>query len=210
MECPAGKCDISDMNKDDVQNIRDAIVMAALPNVEFDGWNWPMIENSAQEAGYDAAMARAVFPDRIKDVLDGFADLADREMLKALGEINPEDLRVRDRIGTALLARFEWLAAHKDALRQSVQFWIVPSRKPRGAKVIWRTADRIWAWSQADSANFSRFSKRGLLSGIIVSTTFAFLNDDQENMDNTKAFLDRRIENVMQLGKVIRKVKTAS
>ena len=209
MECPAGKCDIRDMNKDDVQNIRDAIVMAALPDVEFDGWNWSVVENAAVNAGYDTAMARAVFPDRIKDVLDGFADLADRKMLDALADINPEDMRVRDRVRVALLARYEWLQAHKEALRQSVQYWVVPTRKPRGAKLVWRTADRVWVWSQADSADFSRFSKRGLLSGIIVSTTFAFLNDDQENMDNTKAFLDRRIENVMQLGKVINKVKSA-
>lgn len=197
------------MNKKDTIEIRDAILRAALPNVEFDGWNWSMMEAAAQDAGYDAAMARAVFPERIKDVLDAFADLADREMLKALEAVNPEDLRVRDRIRTALLARFGWLSAHKDALRQSVQFWLVPTRKPRGAKLVWRTADRVWVWSQADSADFSRFSKRGLLSGIIVSTTLVFLNDDQENMDNTKGFLDRRIENVMQLGNVIRKVKTA-
>lgn len=195
------------MNKNDVQEIQDSILLAALPNVAFDGWHWSLIESAAQEAGYEASMARAVFPDRVKGALDAFADMADREMLKALADIAPEDLRVRDRVCEALLKRFEWLAPYKEALRQSVQFWMVPTRKPRGAKLVWRTADRIWDWAGDDASDYNRYTKRGLLSGVIVSTTFAFLNDSSPHMDNTKAFLDRRIENVMQLGKVMNTIK---
>ncbi len=198
------------MNKEDVSAIRDKIILAALPQVAFDGWVWGTVEQAAQDAGYEASMARAVFPDRMKDVLDGFADLADREMLKALKDTNIEDLRIRDRIRTAMLTRFVWLGPHKEALRQSIQFWMVPTRKPRGVKIIWRTADRIWSWAGDDATDYNRYTKRGLLSGIIVSATLAWLNDTSEDMDNTKAFLDRRIENVMQLGKIINKVKKAS
>lgn len=195
------------MNKAEIIEIRDQIIRAALPNVAFEGWTWPLVEQAAQDAGYEPAMARAVFPDQIKDVLDAFADIADREMLKALDAVNVEDLRIRDRIRTALIARYEWLAPHKEALRQSVQFWIVPTRKPRGAKIVWRSADRIWDWAGDTATDYNRYTKRGLLSGIIVSTTLVFLNDASEHMDNTKAFMDRRIENVMQLGKVIGKIK---
>ena len=198
------------MNKMDVTEIRDKIILAALPQVAFDGWVWATIEQAAQDAGYEASMARAVFPDRIKDVLDGFADLADREMLEALVSTNIEDIRIRDRIRSAMLARYEWLNPHKEALRQSVQFWMLPTRKPRGAKIVWRSADRIWNWAGDDATDYNRYSKRGLLSGIIVSTTLVWLNDSDEHMDNTKAFLDRRIENVMQLGKIINRVKKAS
>ncbi len=210
LECLGENVDIKAMNKNDVTEIRDTIILTVLPHVAFDGWTWEAIENAAQEAGYEQSMARAVFPDRIKDVLDGFADLADREMLKALDNIDPESLRIRDRIREALVARYVWLNPYKEALRQSVQFWMVPTRKPRGAKIVWRSADRIWSWAGDDATDYNRYTKRGLLSGIIVSTTLAWLNDPSENMDNTKAFLDRRIENVMQLGKIINKVKKAS
>lgn len=210
METLAKNVDIGAMNKNDVSEIRDKIILTALPQVAFDGWAWATIEAAAEDAGYESSMARAVFPDRIKDVLDGFADLADREMLKALKDVHSEDLRIRDRIREALLARYAWLGPHKEPLRQSIQFWMVPTRKPRGAKIVWRTADRIWNWAGDDARDYNRYTKRGLLSGIIVSTTLAWLNDASENMDNTKAFLDRRIENVMQLGKIINKVKKAS
>lgn len=198
------------MNKDDVIQIRDKILLKALPNVSFDGWVWEMIEQSTVDAGYEKSMAKAVFPDRMKDVLAAFADLADREMVKALKNTNAEDLPVRKRVRTALLARYEWLKPYKEALRQSVQFWMLPSRKPRGAKIIWRTADVIWGWAGDTARDYNRYTKRGLLSGIILSTTLVWLNDNNEDMDQTKAFLDRRIENVMQLGKVIGRFKTAS
>lgn len=198
------------MNKNDTVEIRDRILTAALPNVAFDGWRWGMIERAAERAGYSPAMAQAVFPAKMKDVLAAFADLADREMLKALEDINPQDLRVRDRVRSALLARFEWLAQHKEALRQSVQFWMMPTRKPRAGQIVWRTVDRIWDWAGDSAQDYNRYTKRGLLSGILVSGALVFLNDQTETLDNTKAFLDRRIENVMQLGKVLHSFKKAS
>ena len=198
------------MNKDEVVEIRDSILRAALPHVAFDGWRWEMIEWATEEAGYEASVARAVFPDRIKDVLDGFADLADREMLLALKDTNIDDLRIRDRIRTALIARYEWLKPHKEALRHSVQFWMVPTRKPRGAKIVWRTADRIWDWAGDTATDYNHYTKRGLLSGILVSATLFWLNDASEHMDNTKSFIDRRIKNVMQFGKVLGKIKKSA
>ena len=198
------------MNKDDVTKIRDSILTSALPHVAFDGWVWEMIERASEEAGYEASMARAVFPDRIKDVLDGFADLADREMLLALEDTNIDDLRIRDRIRSALIARYEWLKPHKEALQQSVQFWMVPTRKPRGAKIVWRTADRIWNWAGDTATDYNHYTKRGLLSGILVSATLFWLNDTSEHMDNTKSFIDRRIENVMQFGKVLGRIKKSA
>lgn len=198
------------MNQDDVLKIRDEILEAALPNVPFDGWTMEVVSRGAEEAGHSDNTLRAVFPSGLIDVLDGFADLADRKMLAALEGIDPEGLRVRDRIREALLARYAWLEPHKEALRESLRFWMFPTRKPRAIKITWRLADRIWDWAGDLSNDYNHYTKRGLLSGVIVSTTLHFMNDASENLETTKAFLDRRIENVMQLGKVISKVKKAS
>ena len=198
------------MNKEHVIELRDEIVEAALPHIPFEGWNWKSIETAARDAGHTEAVVKAVFPGRMNDVLDAFADWADRRMLAELATIHAEDLRIRDRIRTALLARYRLLNEHKEAVRESVQYFLRPSRKPVGAKLVWRTADVIWDWAGDTATDYNRYTKRGLLSGIIVSTTLVWLNDDSEAMDNTKAFLDRRIENVMQFGKIINKLKKAS
>ncbi len=197
------------MNKTAVIQIRDDIIRAALPHVVFDGWVWEMVLRAAEEAGHKENVARAVFPEKMIDVLDGFADLADREMARALENINPEDLRIRDRVRKALMARYEWLGPHKEALRESLAFWAVPTRKPRAMKIVWRTADHIWGWAGDEARDYNRYTKRGLLSGIIVSTTLVWLNDADEEMRATREFMDRRIENIMQIGKFLGKLKKA-
>ena len=193
---------------DETLKIRDEILVAALPNVAFDGWDWGAVCDAAEEAGHSKNTMRVVFPGKMVDVLDHFADWADREMLSALEDVDPTDLRVRDRVRTALLARFEVLNPHKDAVNQSLHFWLWPTRKPRAIKITWRLADRIWDWAGDDTTDYNRYTKRGLLSGVIATTTLAWLNDPSEGMENTAAFLDSRIENVMQLGSIINRVKT--
>jgi len=193
---------------DETVKIRDEILEAALPNVAFDGWNWDMVCAAADESGYSANIGRAVFPEEMVGVLNHFADWADRGMMAALNEVSPDNMRVRDRVKAALMARYAFLAAHKDAVNQSLHYLIWPTRKARAMKITWRLADRIWDWAGDNSQDYNRYTKRGLLSGVIASTTMAWLNDSSEDMGDTEAFLDRRIENVMQLSKVIHGVKT--
>lgn len=187
--------------------IRDEILDMALPNVIFDGWSIEMIQRAAKECGYDDLTVRAAFPDGITDALDAFAGKADRAMMAALADVDTSNMRVRDRVRTALIARFEYLNEHKDAVKESLKHWLNPLRKPRGAKITWRTADLIWDWAGDTSSDYNRYTKRGLLSGIIASATLVWVNDSSGTMDKTVRFIDGRIENVMQLGKLIGRMK---
>jgi ubiquinone biosynthesis protein COQ9 len=189
------------------QDIRDSIVEAVLPEVPFDGWTWEAVENAAVKAGYEKAMAQSVFAGGLPDVLDHFADLADRWMLERLSDIDPETLRVRDRVKTAVLMRFRALYQYRDATRQSNSFWIVPTRARRAGKITWRTADRIWNWAGDTATDYNHYTKRALLCSVLVSTALAWVNDDSAGIVDTEGFLDRRIEGVMTVGKVVGKAK---
>ncbi len=195
------------MDKQDIARIKDEILLAMLPNVAFDGWNWDALCVAAQDCGYGEDTVRAVFPEKMIGVLDHFSDWADREMLSALADINPDDLRVRDRVREAVMKRFEVLNPHKEALRQSIQYLAWPTRKPRAVKFVWRTADCIWQWAGDKATDYNRYTKRGLLSGVLVSTTLAWLGDYDEDMSVTRSFLDHRINNVMQFGKITGRFK---
>ena len=195
------------MTPQDVTKVRNEILEAALPHVAFDGWSWPLIERAAQEAGHDAVVAQAVFPGEITGVLDAFSDRADRLMLEKLAETDPEEMRIRDRVKTGVLTRLEILQPHKEAVRQSLSYWALPFRHVTAGRIVWRTADKIWSWAGDAATDYNHYTKRGLLSGVIGATTLAWLDDLDVNMASTKAFLDRRIENVMKLGKIVGKVK---
>lgn len=188
---------------------KTAILEAALPSIPFDGWTISVLEEAAMACGYSKSMVRAVFPDGIKDAISFFSFWADEQMMEQLNQIDPQSMRVRDRVRKAVETRLEILAAHKEAERLAVAFWVRPMRKFEGAKLIWKTADRIWSWAGDTATDYNRYTKRGLLSAVITSTTFYWLNDESQGHKDTLAFLERRIDNVMSIGKVAARFKTA-
>ncbi|QQG36754.1 MAG: COQ9 family protein [Micavibrio aeruginosavorus] len=194
--------------RNSTQDIRDRILEAALPNVPFDGWTWKLIEQAAVNAGYGDSMARSVFPGGLSDALDHFSSMADKRMLERLENIDPETLRVRDRIHTAVMARLRVLYPWRDAVRQATSYWAMPSRTGRGIRIMWRTADAIWNWAGDTATDYNRYTKRTLLCGVLVSTILAWLEDDSHGMSETEAFLDRRINTVLTLGKALGKMKS--
>lgn len=192
------------------QDICDRILEAALPEVPFDGWTWPVIEQAALRAGYALSMARSVFPGGLPDALDHFSDMADRQMMERLADIDPDTLRVRERIHTAVMARLRVLYPWRDAVRQAASYWAMPARLGRGARIMWRTADVIWRWAGDTATDYNYYSKRTLLCGVIASTTLVWLDDNSQGVADTEAFLARRIESVLTLGKAIGKIKSFS
>lgn len=185
---------------------QDEILEAALEDVAIDGWSWDIIEKAAESLGNkDAAMA--VFPGQLGDVVAHFSHWADRRMLEKLEAIDPESMRIRDRVRLGVQTRLNVLKPHKEAVRHSLGYWMRPFRKIRAGKIVWNTADAIWVWAGDTSTDYNHYTKRILLSGVVSSTTLAWLQDMDDDLSKTLSFLDNRIENVMQLGKVMSKFK---
>jgi ubiquinone biosynthesis protein COQ9 len=203
----AGGCGHISGMTEDVQDIRDRILASLLPDLAFDGWTWDGAVKAAMTAGYDRHMATAVFPGGLGDVLDHFSGWADRQMLERLEKIDPEDLRVRDRVRIAVQKRIEVLAPWKEAVRLASRYWAVPYRAGHAGRLVWRTADCIWIWAGDTATDYNRLTKRTLLSGVLSSTMLVWLADREPGLERTHAFLDRRIENVMRLGQFIGKIK---
>lgn len=195
------------MSRKSHNDLRDELIRAALPHIPFDGWAVSTLEKAAADLGHSPAMASALFPGGVKDALNAFADFVDREMLKKLKPLKTADMRIRDRIKTAVMARFEILQQHREAERLALGYWALPHHAPRAAKIVWRTADRIWDWAGDTATDYNRYTKRGLLSGVLTASTLAWLNDDSANLNITEAFVGRRIENVMQLGGILGKIR---
>ena len=200
------------MNKNDAHKIKQNIIQKALPNIVFYGWNWQSIEDAAVAEGHSAALAHSLFPDGMVDVLVEFSTYADEQMLKALKDVCPDDMRIRDRVKAGVRKRLEILEPHKEAVRESLGILAKPSLKPRAAKMIWTTADAIWNWAGDTATDYNHYTKRGLLSGILVSTMLVWIDDASEDKEKTQNFLDRRIDNVVfwgpKIGKVLRRVKS--
>jgi len=70
-----------------------------------------------------------------------------------------------------------------------------------GARAVWQTCDRIWLALGDTSDDVNWYTKRATLSGVYGTTVLFWLGDTSEDHARTWEFLDRRIEDVMQIEK---------
>lgn len=198
--------------REEILKIKDEIADAFMRGAVFDGLTWEAVEAAAESTGHEKAMARAVFPDGLNDVLSHFVDLVDRQMLAALSDVDIADMRVRDRITLAVRTRLEILEPYKEAVKLSMLYWSIPPRQFLASRLVWRTADKVWNWAGDTAKDYNYYTKRGLLSGVITSTMMAWIgdrvkDDAGDSLETTFDFLDRRIENVMQFGRILGRIK---
>jgi ubiquinone biosynthesis protein COQ9 len=134
-------------------------------------------------------------------MIDAWFDWVDKAMLEAFPPEKVAAMKIRDRIRNLLLFRLQTLAPTREALRRALSVLALPRNAPAAAALAWRSADRIWRVAGDEASDFSHYSKRAILIGVYASTTMIFLDDGSEDLAVTKAFLDRRIGDVMRFEK---------
>lgn len=183
----------------DEQERRWALIAAVLPDVPFDGWSRGAIAAAAKRLGWDEADAAALFPRGPRDVVAGFSRWADQRMLAALAGQNLEAMTLRERIAAALGARLALLEPHREAVRRALALLALPQHAPLGLRLLYDTVDAVWRAAGDTATDFSFYTKRGLLAGVLAATTLYWLDDRSPGGAETQAFLDRRLGEIMAL-----------
>lgn len=186
---------------DEVQR-REALVEAVLPDIPFDGWSRGALAAAARRIDMDEEEQRALFPGGERDAVACFSHWADRRMLEELGDKPLEAMKIRDRVATAVRARLAVLEPHREAVRRALSLLALPQNVPLGFRLLYDTVDAIWYAAGDTASDFSFYTKRGLLAGVYAATTLYWLDDRSEGAQETHAFLDRRIADVMALPKL--------
>ncbi len=192
------------------ERLRARLLEALLPIAADQGWTPAALRAAAAAIGLSEGEMLLAAPRGPLDMIDAFADWGDALMAARLENTDLLRLKIRDRVRTAVLARLEALAPHKEAEARAVQAMIRPFRAGEGAGFVWRTADRIWRLLGDRSTDENYYSKRAILSGVLASTTARWLADDSGDLTATKAFLDRRIDNVMQFERLKAQARPAA
>ena len=187
--------------------LKTKFLLTALPDIPFDGWTDELMERTAGKLKLSDKKCAELFPHGVKDLVIYFSEWATDEMLKKLKKTDLESLRIRDRITLGVRTRLEILKPYKEAFSAATAFLSRPPQSLQLPKLIWHTADKIW-WAAGDTAtDYNHYTKRILLSGVLTSTTLYWLNDDSHDQQQTWHFLDRRIEEVLKIGKKISQFK---
>ena len=184
-----------------LDELRAALAPLVAKHAAFDGWSEAAIANGAADLGVPADRARLAFPGGKAQMIDAWFDSVDMAMLTAFPPERIAAMKIRDRIRELVMFRLERLLPEREALRRALAILAAPVNAAAAARLAWRSADRIWRLAGDTATDFNHYSKRAILIGVYGSTTFVFLDDQSEGLADTRAFLDRRIDNVMQFEK---------
>ena len=194
---------------DDQQAIRDKILVAVFAHVAFDGWTRRTLKAGVKDAGMSPDMALRAFAGGIPDLVDHWADWADRRMLDDLAAQDLAAMRIRDRITAAVKARLQVMDPHPEAARRLFAYLALPPNAPLAARLTWRTVDVMWYAAGDDASDFNYYTKRGLLAPVYTTTALCWLADTSDGHADTWAYLDRRIADVMKVPAIMSRIKAA-
>jgi ubiquinone biosynthesis protein COQ9 len=189
-----------DTSADAVTGARRAILDAARANAAFDGWGDGALRRAASDAGIAPGLARLAFP-RATDLVLAFHRAGDTAMSAAIAAADLDGLRYSEKVARALELRLEVIAADREAVRRAAAFLALPQHAADAARAVWETADAVWTALGDTSSDINWYSKRLILSGVWSSVVLYWLGDTSEDMQATRAFIARRIGDVMRFEK---------
>lgn len=189
----------------DKQHTARTLLSHALSLVPFEGWTARALARAAQEAGLTEAEMMRSFPGGVVDALNFWIEEADCSMAESAQALPLQEMKIRERIAQLVLLRLGHYAPHREAVRKALAMYALPWNMRHSLRTLYRTVDAIWHLAGDRSTDFNWYTKRMLLAGVYSSTLLYWLDDNSEKQKNTAAFLRRRIEDVMRIGKLMPK-----
>jgi len=178
-------------------DIRTAILKAALKIAPFEGWTRLTLKRAVRDAGFPEGSDELYFENGVADILDFWSDDLNSKTEAGLNELG-------------VLLRLQAIGTHEEAARRASARLILPDLASTGIGQLWTSADTIWRAIGDTSTDANYYSKRAILSSVIGATLPVWLSDQSDDKAAARAFLTARIENVMSFEKLKWRVKNAT
>ena len=162
------------------------------------GWNAGMARAAAVAAGLNAGEAQLLLPQGPRDLAALLSRRHDKTALAALNALDPPPAKIRDKIRAGVIARLDAAAADAEALRKLSAFLAFPTNMPLALTLVWESSDGLWRWAGDTATDENHYSKRAILSGILISTLAV---DMASGRESALKHLESRIDNVMAFEK---------
>src|SRR5690242_8194061 len=103
----------------DDQQMREAVLAAALSHAAFDGFTDSVLQKAATEAGVAKTDLARLFENGPTSLVEFYSTHTDAEMEKRLASMDLKAMKIRERIATAVKTRLAILKPHKEAARRA-------------------------------------------------------------------------------------------
>jgi ubiquinone biosynthesis protein COQ9 len=174
------------------------VLDAAIPLAGDLGWSGAMLKRAAERAGLSQGEAMLLLPNGPRDLAALLSARHDAAALTALAGVDPQTLKMRERIRQGVEARLDAADADGAAVLRWAGFLALPQNLPLALRLTWESADRLWRWAGDIATDENHYSKRAILSGILIATLALRLHGGREA---ASAHLAARIDNVMAFEK---------
>lgn len=197
-EAPHLKAAHAEPDMDWADRMEQAVLDAAVERAVALGWGAGLVRAASAANGLSPGDQDLLLPHGPRDLAALLSRRHDDRTFERLAGVDPAGLKIRARIAQAVSARLEAAADDLEASRRCMAFLALPHQAELGLKLGWQAADRIWRWAGDTATDWNHYSKRAILSGILVPALTMRLFDGREAADG---FVAARIENVMSFEK---------
>ena len=178
--------------------MEQAVLDAAIQRAPALGWNGRLVREACEANGLSRGDEELLLPNGARDLAALLSRRHDARALESLAETPAAMLKMRERIARALETRLEVAMAHPEAEKRAAGFMALPTNADLVLSLTWATADRLWRWAGDTATDWNHYSKRTILSGILIPALTMRWFDGR---DAAEAFVAARIENVMAFEK---------
>ena len=167
----------------------------------FDGWSDAAVRAAALEAETDPDAAAYAFSGGAMAMISAYTGWVDQQMISALPKDKLATMKIRERIRAQVQARLDAMTPHREALRRAQSIMAMPHNVGRTLKLGWHSADVMWRQAGDTATDYNHYTKRMTLGSIYAATLAVFVADSSDDLAQTRAFLERRIDGIMQFEK---------
>ena len=185
-----------------LDELRIALAPAIADAAVFDGWTSLAVANAAEAEGVDPEVAKFAFKGGAMTLIAAWIAAIDSAMAQALPAEALAGMKIRERIRSLVQFRLDAVAGQQEALRRALAIMAMPQNAGQALKLGWGSADAMWRLAGDTATDYNHYTKRMTLGALYASTLAVFAQDESDGFADTRAFLERRIDNVMQFEKV--------
>jgi ubiquinone biosynthesis protein COQ9 len=184
-----------------LEQLRRQLALSVGENAVFDGWGRKAVEAAAKQLGVEPTKALLAMPRDRAALIDLYTQAVDRAMEAYFVPGELAAMKIRERIRVLIWSRLEIMGPAREAMRNALAILAMPQNVPLAARIGWRSADLMWRLAGDTATDSNHYTKRATLGAVYGSTLLAWLDDQSEGWSETRAFLDRRIDDVMRFEK---------
>jgi ubiquinone biosynthesis protein COQ9 len=140
----------------------------------------------------------------IEELVDYYLSETNNLLLKKLNQLDTTQLKIREKIKEAIITSL--LLHPKNITAHTTKFLAHPLHSNMALKSLTDMCDQIWLWVGSNDTDYNYYTKRILLGAVYTVSLAYYLKQNSDSNLDLVAFIENRIDNILQLGSIKNKI----